>query len=185
MQEFGTQVPPHLVPTRHAPVSCGDRRAAGCSARVHGDARTVRPATVNADRCEWPICDTHANPVQMLVCQNLWGKPRVLTRLHWRRNAGRVQTILLARGIGVVCQGLMAFDPQLWPITWVMIPVLLCRIGALQLQCSLHTLCSVLLPYTRRTMASASNRFLRSHDESSTPSRISPADHKLITRRIV
>jgi hypothetical protein len=45
--------------------------------------------------------------------------------------AGRVQTILLARGIGVVCQGLMALKPELWPVAWIMVPIILFRIGAL------------------------------------------------------
>ncbi len=51
---------------------------------------------------------------------------------------GRVQTILLAQGIGVLCQIMMALLPQLWPVTWVMVPVLLIKSGALhggQLEC--------------------------------------------------
>jgi len=44
---------------------------------------------------------------------------------------GRVQTMLLARGIGASCQIIMAMAPQLWPVTWVMVPVLLFRIGTL------------------------------------------------------
>ena len=38
--------------------------------------------------------------------------------------------MLVARGIGVACQSTMALAPGLWPVTWVMVPVLLLRIGA-------------------------------------------------------
>ena len=38
--------------------------------------------------------------------------------------------MLVARGIGVSCQTLLALAPQLWPVPWVMVPVLLCRFGA-------------------------------------------------------
>ena len=46
--------------------------------------------------------------------------------------------MLVARGIGVLCQIIMALAPQLWPVSWVMVPVLLFRIGTLhdgQLEC--------------------------------------------------
>jgi hypothetical protein len=39
--------------------------------------------------------------------------------------------MLLARGIGIFCQGLLAFAPKLWPVTWVMVPVILSRVGVL------------------------------------------------------
>ena len=38
--------------------------------------------------------------------------------------------MLVARGIGVACQGLLAVEPKLWLITWVMVPIILFRIGA-------------------------------------------------------
>ena len=44
--------------------------------------------------------------------------------------SGRVQAMLVARGIGVVCQSMMALEPKLWPVTWIMVPILLLRIGA-------------------------------------------------------
>ena len=39
--------------------------------------------------------------------------------------------MLLARGIGVVCQAVMALEPRLWSTTWVMVPIILFRVGAL------------------------------------------------------
>ena len=41
--------------------------------------------------------------------------------------AGRVETMLSVKGFAIICQGIMASLPQLWPVTWVMAPLLLAR----------------------------------------------------------
>ena len=42
-------------------------------------------------------------------------------------STGRVQTMLAVKGTAVVCQSLLALLPHLWPVSWVMVPILLTR----------------------------------------------------------
>ena len=47
---------------------------------------------------------------------------------HWTSAiAGRVEMMLFVKGFAIVCQALLAMLPQLWPVTWVMVPILLAR----------------------------------------------------------
>ena len=132
------QVPANLVPARNAPVAGGDGPPAGLAARLHGGPRALRPAGIDADRYAGRcLCFFHAMPRHCPRSATTQSKPPLLAVLQLTaallEDAGRVQTILLSRGIGVVCQGILASQPSLWPVTWVMVPTILFRVGALHL----------------------------------------------------